>query len=651
MQNIIKVSVPGKIHLIGEHSAVYGKGAILASINLFLHAQISPSNKKQILGLIQYNDAIKNMQSAIENKIQEKFKIKKIPNYKIEVDKSGISVGSGLGTSASLSAAFTICLLKFLKINYSKDDIFEIALEGEKIFHGNPSGGDLAAILNEGLTYFKKNPDSSKTIIPLSLNGDLNFLLIDSGKPTETTSEMVSQVASLAKRKNLTKIFNSQEDLANQFIDVLKTADHKKIINIIKAAENNLELLNVVGKTAKSIIRKIENLKGAAKITGAGGIKKGSGMVLAYHEDLNNLIQFAKTQNLSYYPIQIKGNMKPQITISAPGKLMLFGEHAVVYGKPSIVTSVNQRLTITAQKMTASAVIPSQSEGSVNHEPKLILNAPDVDIKNYSKPLKDLGQGEIPKGAKFTEFATLNFYKKYKSVISIKAGIQLETSAQFKSTFGFGSSSASAVCTIKALSETFKIKLTEKEIFKLAYKTVLDVQGLGSGFDLAAAIYGKTLYFVTGGKKIEPLKIKSLPLIVGYTGIKADTATIVKEVKARFEKHPKLLKNIYDGIEIIVEEAKVALNKNDLEKVGQLMNLNQGYLETLGVSSEKLSSMIYAARNAGAYGAKLSGAGGGDCMIALAPEEKRQAVEKAIEKAGGQILNVDVNTNGVKLEK
>ena len=330
--------------------------------------------------------------------------------------------------------------------------------------------------------------------------------------------------------------------------------------------------------------------------------------------------------------------MKKTITISAPGKLMLFGEHAVVYGKPCIVTSVNQRISIKAQK---------------NDEPIFVLNAPDVEINNYSKPLSDLGNGEIPKGAKFVEFAVLNFLEKNKSVIpairQLAEGIQLETVAQFKSTFGFGSSSASAVCTIKALAELFEIKLTEKEIFDLAYKTVLDVQGLGSGFDLAAAIYGGTLYFVTGGKTIQPLAISHLPLIVGYTGVKADTATIVKEVKARFEKYPKLLKNIYDGIAMIVKEAKIALEKNDLEKVGQLMNLNQGYLETLGVSSEKLSAMIYAARIAGAYGAKLSGAGGGDCMIALAPSSKRKAIEKAIGKVGGKVLEVEVNTEGVKL--
>ncbi len=327
--------------------------------------------------------------------------------------------------------------------------------------------------------------------------------------------------------------------------------------------------------------------------------------------------------------------MNNTVTVSAPGKLMLFGEHAVVYGAPCIVTAVNQRLSIVASNL---------------NEPIFQLEAPDVEIKNYSKLLTHVGQGEVSKGAKFVEVATKNFINKYPSAIPEKTGVRLETLSQFKSTFGFGSSSASAVCTIKALTELFKPDLTQKEIFDLAYQTVLDVQGLGSGFDLAAAIYGGTLYYVAGGKTIQPLAISHLPLIVGYTGVKADTATIVKEVKARFENKGEELNKIYDEIEKIVEQAKVAFKESDFKKLGELMNSNQTYLEQLGVSTNKLSSIINASRNAGAYGAKLSGAGGGDCMIALAPENKRSAVEKAIQNAGGQVLKVEVNTNGARLE-
>ena len=304
---MIKVSIPGKIHLIGEHSSVYGKGAILASINLYLHAKISKSEEKEISGLVQYDDAIKNMQSVIETKIREKFEIKKIPNYALEIDKTGIPIGSGLGTSASLSVAFTICLLKYLEVKYTQDDVFEIALEGERIFLGNPSGGDLAAVLNQGLTYFKKNPDGPNTAAPLSINQDLNFLLIDSGKSEEGTLEMVEKVRikNQELRIAVKKIIDDQEKLTNELLQVLTNFDKNKLKKIITKAENNLEKLGVVGKTAKAIIRKIEELQGAAKISGAGGIKKGSGMILAFHRDINELIKFAKKERLQYYLIQI----------------------------------------------------------------------------------------------------------------------------------------------------------------------------------------------------------------------------------------------------------------------------------------------------------------------------------------------------------
>ena len=329
--------------------------------------------------------------------------------------------------------------------------------------------------------------------------------------------------------------------------------------------------------------------------------------------------------------------MKKTITVSAPGKLMLFGEHAVVYGKPCIVTAVDQRLKLIAEKLD---------------EPFFELEAKDVGIVGYKKPLSEVGKGEIPKGAKFVEMALSNFLKMDSRLRGNdnRRGIKIKTVSQFKSTFGFGSSSASTICTLKALSEIYNILIPKKEFFEIAYKTVLDIQGVGSGFDLAAAIYGGTLYYVTGGKVIDPIKVKSLPLIVGYTGVKADTATLVKAVNNRRDKYPKLFKSIFDDIALIVEEAKVALKKQDFQKLGELMNLNQGYLETLGVGSKELSSLIYAVRNAGAFGAKLSGAGIGDCMIALAPDNKRKAVEKAIKKAGGQVLRVEVNAEGVQIE-
>lgn len=326
--------------------------------------------------------------------------------------------------------------------------------------------------------------------------------------------------------------------------------------------------------------------------------------------------------------------MKKSITVSAPGKLMLLGEHAVVYGRPCIVTAVDQRMKATVE-LTETG----------NFE----LVAPDVKVEGYKKSMTDLGNGEIPKGAKFVEIALRNFTHARLNLAKLN-GIKVTTSSEFSSEFGFGSSSASTVCVIKALSEITGLNLDNKAIFDLSYKTVLDIQGKGSGFDVAAAVYGGILFYVIGGKVIEPLKIDSLPLIVGYTGIKYDTVALINEVSKKAEKYPQVIENVYSQIEGLVTKAKLAILDKDFPALGELFNFNEGYLSTLGVEGKKLADMIYAAREAGAYGAKLSGAGIGDCMIAIAPEEKVQAVKDAITSAGGQVIEVETNVEGVRID-
>src|SRR5713226_9089231 len=151
------------------------------------------------------------------------------------------------------------------------------------------------------------------------------------------------------------------------------------------------------------------------------------------------------------------------------------------------------------------------------------------------------------------------------------------TSSEISPEFGFGSSSASTVCALKAISELFDLHLSQRGIFDIAYKTVLDVQGKGSGYDVAAGVYGGTLYFVTGGSVIEPLNIDELPLIVGYSGIKAVTVALINLVKEKADCYPEVVEGIFNAIEKLVEQAKNALLAKDWPTFGDLMNVNQGY--------------------------------------------------------------------------
>lgn len=323
--------------------------------------------------------------------------------------------------------------------------------------------------------------------------------------------------------------------------------------------------------------------------------------------------------------------MKKQIEVSAPGKLMLFGEHAVVYGRPCIVTAVDQRVRVGIE----------QTESNF-----LELNAPDVGIERYRRNIKGLGVSEnLSKGARFVEIAVKNFFQQ----LNVSSGIRIGTSSDFSSEFGFGSSSAVTVAVIKGLSEVFKKNLSKREIFDLSYQTVLEVQKVGSGFDIAAAVWGGTIYFVKGGKVIKP--VKNIPSVVGYTGVKADTTSLVLMVSELYKKQKVLIGGIFEMIGKTVEQARRSLLVGDSRKLGELMNINQGLLDSLGVNTPELSNLIFAARGAGAYGAKLSGAGGGDCMIAFVSEDSRKNVEKAIKEAGGKVLRVKTGAEGIKIEK
>lgn len=319
--------------------------------------------------------------------------------------------------------------------------------------------------------------------------------------------------------------------------------------------------------------------------------------------------------------------MVETLRVSAPGKLMLMGEHAVLNDRPCLVTAVDQRMTAQVEPLD---------------ERIFELNAPAVGVDGYEKSLNDIGTDPIVDGARFVEQALSNFLDDHR----IANGLRITTRSDFSASFGFGSSSASAVCTIKALSTMTEAGLSDREIFDRSYQAVLDVQGKGSGFDVAAAVYGGTLYYRTGGADIEPLNVTDMPLMVGYTGIKQSTTELIEAVEKQAENYPQVTETIYDAITMLVDRGSQALVDEDWITFGELMDFNQGYLESLGVGSMKLTDMIYAAREAGAYGAKLSGAGVGDCMIALA---KNDQVGPAIDREG-ELVDVDTGADGVRVE-
>lgn len=292
---------------------------------------------------------------------------------------------------------------------------------------------------------------------------------------------------------------------------------------------------------------------------------------------------------------------------------MLLGEHSVVYGFPCLVTAVDTRIRVIAQRIdeaTDQIITPQVKE------------------------------------CKFVKKALGLFEKQYE----IKTAIRIGTKGDFSYQVGLGSSSAVTVATFKALAELFGKNLSAKQIFDLSYQVTIDIQGVGSGFDIAAATYGGVLYYVYAGKTIDPIKSEPLPLIVGYSGIKADTPALIRKVKTIYQQQKDKTEVIFREITKIVEKGKEKLIKKDYKGLGFLMTKNHLLLQELGVSTPKLDRMVKACLNAGAYGSKLSGAGGGDCMIALSSFNTKKKIEREIEKAGGIVIPVKTGAEGVKIE-
>ncbi len=194
-----------------------------------------------------------------------------------------------------------------------------------------------------------------------------------------------------------------------------------------------------------------------------------------------------------------------------------------------------------------------------------------------------------------------------------------------------------AVASIKAYASAFGYHLTNDEVASLAHEVEKTVQGAASPMDSTVSALGG-IHIITLQDRSRLSMGGPLPLVVGYVDRESTTKDLVNNVKELRARYPALIGSIMDAIggEAVLL-ARNALESNDLATVAELMNINQGLLESLGVSTGRINSLIYAARRAGALGAKLSGAGGGGIVIALAPPEAVKEVKIAMEIAGGAI--------------
>jgi len=330
-----------------------------------------------------------------------------------------------------------------------------------------------------------------------------------------------------------------------------------------------------------------------------------------------------------------------KVVASAPGKITLYGEHAVVYGEPALVASIDKRVYVTC--------IP-RSDGRFRIS-ALNLHVPGV-IVTYSRDgeiILETDYGRVLSALSYINEG-LRITSEY---IGERRGADIIVESSMPVGAGLGTSAAVTVATIAAYAKALGYDLKREEIAKLAWETEKKVQGIASPMDTSISTFGGVMYIRYSGSNVHMERVKigsEIPLVIGYVEREAKTKDLVQRVYSLKQKYPHIVEAIIKTIGSIVEEARKALYEGDLVRAGELMNINHGLLDALGVSTKKLNELVYAARAMGALGSKLSGAGGGGSMIALVLRERVQDVSSAIRILGGKVIDTAIGGKGLVYE-
>ncbi len=311
------------------------------------------------------------------------------------------------------------------------------------------------------------------------------------------------------------------------------------------------------------------------------------------------------------------------VTASAPGKVILLGEHAAVYGNPVLVATVDLRTYITVE---------------AGNDKKFKLTNKNLGIKNFS-----FRYGDFKKLKKNKNFLlTIQAIERIEDYLGEKSGLNIKINSDIPYASGLGSSASIASAMVLAISKELRYNLKKNEIANLAWDIENVIHRKSSGVDPFAVTYGGVIMYRKGNAK--RLKIRKCPEItIGNTNIASDTGAVVSDVMELKNNFPCFFEEYLKIMRIIVNQGEKFLRAGNLEKFGAIMNINHGLLSAIGVSSPELENLVWAARKKSA-GAKLCGAGRGGIMVALGD------VGREIKKAGGSVIRTRICNEGVRIE-
>lgn len=320
------------------------------------------------------------------------------------------------------------------------------------------------------------------------------------------------------------------------------------------------------------------------------------------------------------------------------GKIILLGEHFVVYECPAIALGISNKAIVEIKKLDGTTKLDESNKLNETNN----LNEPNKSNEAIKPELKYTSDtpGTIPE-------LTTKAIRNILNAMNVKDSFHVHLSGDLATTGGLGSSAAFCVALVRALNEEYNLNLTNEQVNNYAYEGEKAFHGTPSGVDNTMATYGGAIKF-TRGKGFEQIKISNeLNIVVGITGLNSPTAKMVESVKKFKDKNLKIFDNLLHSAKNIAEKGQHALENGDLNAIGSLMNANQDMLSAIGVSMERNERIIKTANDAGALGAKLTGGGGGGCCIALAKDESHaQEILSRIKEAGfdGFVTKVQATT-------
>jgi mevalonate kinase len=336
------------------------------------------------------------------------------------------------------------------------------------------------------------------------------------------------------------------------------------------------------------------------------------------------------------------------VTADAPGKVILFGEHAVNRGQPALTAAVGlyARCTLTAEGQAAFH-FRSGTQRQIVARPAIMELARQVEVwrdaENY-EAIRALSAADYFAPAKYVLASAFGE--------ALPVGLEIVWESQMPLSSGLGSGGAAFTALVAALTPLLPEPPTREQRAAWAHRgDIIAHGGIASALDTQTSLLGGVIRFTGQGLAEAVPCAPGLSLVIGNTNVIAATSEVNTRVRRWLAERPTSRLATFEAIGMVSRAALPHLERGDWPELGRLFTLNQLALEKIGDSCPELDALIAAALDAGAYGAKLSGSGGGGIIIALVSPERRQAVAEAITAAGGTPLVPQIGVHGVQFSR